>query len=279
MRRCGTDAFIYVNILHPIPRKEVCNMLKKVIAFQKLLLNSTSMNEVGVQSPQKMVSFIFVIFLVSIINNIIFSGNVIFMPILLPAVSVFMVNMIINGSVRLFETVPVSRKFTVFNIFLLSIIIIFIGYIAMWIISVAFVGVILGLFCLFDPQGINQSPPPTVVHQVIDTTKGNLLMLFVLIIILFVGTAISFIKNRKARLASFVGFSVMGYALLFFLKLCMPVSPNSNKVEFIESFSIMPGANTILLCVAVGAVILSLVSIFAGYKLYIKSQAAPTAAI
>jgi len=49
----------------------------------------------------------------------------------------------------------------------------------------------------------------------------------------------------------------------------MPISPNYDKVEFLESFSIMPQANTILFCVAIAAVIICITSIFMGYDLYV----------
>ena len=167
------------------------------------------------------------------------------------------------------KTVPVNRQYTVLNIFLLSIVIIFIGYFLACIVTLGFAGVIFGILYIVYPQGFNQSPPESAVHQIIDTTKGNMLMLCILLLILFVGVAITFIKNKKLRLSSFTGFATVGYGLLFFLKSFMPISPNSDKVEFLESFSIMPQANTILICVAISIVMVFIVSGFMGYKLYV----------
>ena len=149
---------------------------------------------------------------------------------------------------------------------------------AVFIFSSTFIGLILGIAYVAAPQGFSESPPASAVPQLIDTTKGDLLMLCILVIILFAGTAITFISNKKIRLLSFAGFVSIGYGFLFFLKLHMPITPNSNKVEFLQSFSIMPQGNTILICVAITAVTICIISIFIGYKLYVlKSDNAQTA--
>ena len=217
--------------------------------------------------------YIFGIFVMSFMNIFIFSGNTgstnsIF-PIALPVVSVWMINRILYGGHKLFETVPVSRKYVLLNIFLLSIVIIYIGYMAVLIFGAASVGLVIGVLYLVAPQGFNQSPPASAVHQTIDITRGNMLMLCVLVIILFGGIAITFIRNKKMRLSSFAGFATIGYGLIIFLKINLPISPNSDKVEFLESFSVMPQGNTILFYVAIAAVIICITSILMGYNLYV----------
>ena len=144
--------------------------------------------------------------------------------------------------------------------------------------STTLIGLILGIAYVVAPQGFSESPPASAVPQLIDTTKGDLLMLCILVIILFAGTAITFIISKKIRLLSFAGFVTIGYGSLFFLKLNMPIAPNSDKVEFLQSFSVMPHGNTILICVAIAAVIICVTSIFMGYNLYVlKSNYAQTA--
>jgi type IV secretory pathway VirB2 component (pilin) len=248
-------------------------MLKKLIAYQRLLLNSSTPMGTNSQNTSNGLLFVFGIFALVFINISIFSGNtsstVTMLPIALPVVSVWMINRILYGGHGLFETVPVSRKYIVLNVFLLSIVIIFIGYIIVSIFSVVLVGLLFGVLYIVNPQGFNQSPPEAAVHQIIDTTKGDILMLCILVIILFTGIAITFLKNKKLRRISFAGFAAIGYGLLVFLKLNMKVSPNSDKVEFIESFSIMPQGNTILSCIAIAAVIIFISSAFMGYYLYV----------
>jgi type IV secretory pathway VirB2 component (pilin) len=246
--------------------KEVINMLKKLIAYQRLLLSSMPPTEIN----SKKLLYVFVIFAM---NMFIFSGNTSsandIAPVIFPIISVWMINKILYRCQGLFETVPVSRKYIVLNIFLLSIVIIFASYILASIVGLVLAGLVFGFLYLVYPQGFNQSPPQSAVHQIIDTTQGNMLMLCILVIILFVGVAITLIKNKRHRQIAFAGFATIGYGLLLFLKFSMPISPNTGKVEFVESFSIMPQGNTILLCTAIAAVVIIITSVFVGYNLYV----------
>ena len=211
-------------------------------------------------------------------NLFIFFGNTIstnsILPFALPIISIWMINRLLYGEHRLFETVPVSRKYTILNIFLLSVVIIIIVYLLYMVSIAVLLGIIFGIPYLVNPHGFSKSPPEPAFTQIINTTKGDLLMLCVLVIILFAGVAITFIKSKKLKLSSFAGFTVISYGLLVFLKHNMPISPSSDKVEFLESFSIMPQANTILLCVSFAAIIICIASVFMGYRLYVgKSNA------
>ncbi|APC41440.1 hypothetical protein [Clostridium estertheticum] len=248
-------------------------MLKKLITFQKLLINSMPPININSKNTSEKMRYGLGAFAMFLMNMLIFTGNTSssndVTPILFPVISIWMINRMLYSDQRLFETVPVSRKYTVLNVFLLSIILIFILYIAVSIVGSAFVGILFGFLYLVYPQGFSQSPPEPAVHQIINTTKGNMLMLYILVIVIFAGVAITFIKNKKLRLTSFAGFAIIGYGLLFFLKLTMPISPITGKVEFLESFSIMPHAGTILLFVAIATIIISITSVLIGYKLYV----------
>lgn len=240
-------------------------MLKKLVAFQRILLNSTPPISDNSQKPFKVLLYVLAIFMMVFMNMFIFFGNTMstnsILPIALPIISIWMINRILYGDNKLFETIPVSRKYTVLNIFLLSIVIIFIGYLIYLFTMVVLIGIIFSIAYIVNPKGINQSPPESAAHQIINTTKGDMLMLCILVIILFVGITITFIKNKKLRFGSFATFAIIGYGLLTFLKLSMKVSPNSDKVEFLESFSVMPQANTILICTAIFAVIICITSV------------------
>ncbi|MBZ9688632.1 hypothetical protein G9F72_020105 [Clostridium estertheticum] len=244
-------------------------MLKKFIAYQKLLLNSTPPIDMTWKNPLEILLYFSCIFAVVFMTIYIFSGNAIFtsgnLIIILPMVSIWMINRILNGRNRLFETVPVTRRYTVINIFLLSIIIIFIGFLLYWFSIIALFGLIFGIAYLLNPQSIT-SPPETTVTQM---AKGDLLMVCIFVIILASGIAITFIKNKKLRLSCFAAFTTIGYGLLFTLKFSMPVSSDLGNVEFLESFSIMPQANTILIFVATSTIIICIASGFIGYKLYV----------
>lgn len=251
-------------------------MLKKIIAYQQLLLNSIPSIDMNSKNSWEKIRFVFAALIMYVINMFLFTGNKSslndIIPILFPVISVWMINRILYRGHRLFETVPVSRKYIVLNIFLLPIVIIIILCILAFISGLVFAGFLFGFLYLVAPQSFNQSPPASAMHQIIDTTKGNILMLCILLIIVFAGVAITFIKNKKLRISSFAGFATIGYGLLFFLKFNMPISPISDKVEFLESFSIMPEANTILFCTAISAVVICITSVYMGYTLYVSKS-------
>lgn len=229
-------------------------MLKKLITYQRLLLNSTP------------------ICIMIFMNFFIFMGTELHanttLVIILPVVSLWMINRILYGNYRLFDTVPVSRKYTLLNVFLLSIVISVIGYLMFCISIIVLVGLLVGLFTIFSPKNITQTPPEVVLN-IIDKTKGNLLIVCIFLIIVFIGVAITLIKNKKVRYLSFAAFSIIGYSLLYLLKIILPISPVTGEVEFLDSFSIMPQSNTILICVAIATLILSTTSVFIGYRLYV----------
>ncbi|MBU3183824.1 hypothetical protein [Clostridium estertheticum] len=248
-------------------------MIKKLIAYQKLLLNSNppfpSVPPTFFNVLLYCLAFVIIVFM----NISLFIGDTMssstFIPFTLPIIILWMINRIFHGDPRLFESVPVSRKYVALNMFLLPIVMIFIMYIMIYISGAVLIGTIIGIISLTSSQGTIKLPAESILQQVIDTTKGDMLMLCILLITVFVGVAITFIKNKKLRLTIFAGFATIVYGLLFFLKLTMPISPITGKVEFLESFSIMPHAGTILLFVAIATVIISITSVLIGHKLYV----------
>jgi hypothetical protein len=244
-------------------------MLKKFISYQRLLLNSTPPIDMSSKNPLEILLYFSFIFTVVFMTIYVFAGNAIFtsdnLVIILPMVSIWMINRILNGNKRIFETVPVTRRYTVINIFLLPIIIVLIGFLMYWFSILAILGIIFGIAYLLNPQSIT-SPPETAVTQM---AKGDLLLICVFVIILFGGIAITFIHNKKLRISSFAAFTIIGYGLLFSLKFSTTASSNIGSVEFLKSFSIMPQANTILIIVTITTVIICIASVFMGYKLYV----------
>lgn len=251
-------------------------MLNKIIAYQKLLLNSTPPFSSTLPSFFNLILYCLAFSIIVFINISLFFGDTLssntFLPFTLPIISIWMINRTLHGDCRLFETVPVSRKYVVLNIFLLSLLMTFIMYVLIFTFGAALIGIMIGIIFLTGSRGTNQLPADSALQQVIDTTKGDVLMLCVLLIILFVGIVIVLIRNKELRITSFAGLTVIGYGLLFLLKIKMPILPTTGKVEFLESFSIMPNASTILLCVVISTVMISITSVFIGYKLYVRKS-------
>jgi len=252
----------------------VFSILKRIIKFQRILLNSTPPFTMTPQNPLIAFLYFVVIFVMISMNIFIFTGTIVYanttLVIILPVVSIWMINRILYGDHRLFETMPVSRKYTLLNVYLLSIVISAIGYLMFCISIIGLVWLLVGLFTIFSPQNITSPPPSTTL--IIDTTKGDILILCIFLILIFGGVAITFIKRKKLRLLSFLGITPIVYGFLFLLKINLPISPTTGQVEFLESFSIMPSGNIILLCVAISAVIISIGSVFIGYNLYVTNS-------
>ena len=245
-------------------------MIKKIIAYQRLLLNSLSSDGIKMKSRFSILIYMFIVFIMVCMNIVLFFGDTgslgSFFYIGLPAVSVCFIDIIFYKGDRIFENVPVKRGFIVFNIFLFSIVITLILYLMLTVFTIALVWLLIGVFYIFLPSHISNTPPEAA-NQIIATAKANHLMLIVVVLILFVGTSIVFIKNKKIRISCFTLSSAIGYGLLFLLKINMPIS-NSGKIEFFESFTLMPSANTVLMGTALGTVLICFISAAAGYKLY-----------
>lgn len=250
-------------------------MLKKVFGYQRLLLNSILFNSSKIKNQHKLMIYYFIFIIMAFMNYVLFFGKAAslntFFYIALPVTTVCLINNIINNGERVFESVPVSRKFIVFNMFLFSIVLTAILYLLLNIFGIAFVWLLVGIMYMFFPSHIDKTPPE-ITNQIINTTKSNILMLIVVILILFLGTSIAFIKRWKTRAGYFTLFSALGYGLLFILKINMPISPTTQKIEFFESFSIMPSANTILLILALVAALVWYISIAFAYKIYCRKN-------
>lgn len=248
-------------------------MMKKIIAYQRLMLNTASMNNVeNLKQIKITIQLMFGIFTLIFMNDVIFGKNLPTLNTLffigLPGLCVWQINIIFNCKERLFELVPVSRKFTVANTFILTHVFVVIVCVA---IAVTLLGIggftTLMIFLLFS-DNIEEVPIESLTNVVIDTTKSNILMIIVIIIILFVGTAIVFIKNERPRSICYLVSAIVGYGLLYLLKLNLPISPNTGEVDFMESFAVMPEANIILTVVTVVGVVLCVGSVIFGNRMY-----------
>ena len=242
-------------------------MLKKLINYQRLLLNSLQPIDMTGKNPFQIFTPFIIVFAITFGFISIFSGatgfsissNSLF-TILFPIVIVWLVNSLLNGNHKLFETIPVSRKYIVLNMFLLSIFLTLFAF---------FLNIILGVIILAILYlWLHKNNLPLDPISIAPLTKGDTLMLLILVIILFAGTAITFIKNKKFRIASFTILVAIIYGFLMFLKSLMPISFTLDKLDFIRSFSIMPQANIILICVGTFTIMTCIISILAGYKLY-----------
>lgn len=236
-------------------------MLKRLYDFQKLFLRSTQPLS---HSPKTGLTFAAGVVLAVIMGQILPDA-----PFILAVGSIWMVNWILNNDKRLFEMVPVSRRFTVFNVYLAAVLVTTILTVCLWLFGLAFVGAIIGFFYIAMPQNISEAPPGFVApEQVIDTVQGNLLMVFLLIIFLCIGTTIAFIRSKKLRNWVYAIFATLSLALSVTVSILAPVSPSTGKVELTEVFSHYVPTTTALLGPGVLTVAIVVLSIYIGHRLY-----------
>ncbi|WP_207649333.1 hypothetical protein [Clostridium grantii] len=247
--------------------------MRKIIAYQKLMLKTANMNNVEDLNNKKLtIQLIFGIFILVFMNTTIFGKNLptlhTYFFIALPVMCLWQINSIFHYKERLFEFVPVSRKFTLLNTFIFTHVFVVITCVAIACVLLGMGGLITLLVFLLFSDNFEEVPIETLTNIVIDTTKSNILMLMVIIIILFVGTAIIFIKRKRLRNICYLISATIGYGLLYILKLNLPISPNTGEVDFMESFSVMAEANAILALVAGVGVVLCIGSVLFGNKMY-----------
>ncbi len=241
-------------------------MLKKVIAYQKLFLNSVPSIYQNINSPSKTILTITIAAFASFMLAFLLDGaNT---TIALPIVSIWMVNRNFNGDQPLFDMVPVSRRFIVFNIYLSAIFLVIVAFLTFWLMGMAFFGVIFGAFYIFNPESIETDSVNHTLDDTLTTLQGDMFMGLMLIIILFIGITIIFIRNKRIRNSSFIGMFAVIYGMLSFLKSIMPVSPVSDQLTFMESLSVMPQINELLVGMSIATLLIVPLSVYAGYKLY-----------
>jgi hypothetical protein len=240
-------------------------MLRKIFNYQKLMYSSIPSPNLFQNNKAILAGLFFVMIVLSMTTSL-FEGNLFTtysgLAFLMAVYSIWQINQILNGDQPLFKMVPVSRQFTVFNIYLASVSIVTITFIAVSLSGAAIVGIITVIAYLIAPQSF----PPEIVPADQLTAQGNVFMLLLLVITLFIGTTIAIIRNNRSRTGAYVAFFLLAYGLLAALKSVMPVSPNTGKVGFLVSLSLMPQANQLLMGVGIATLFIVPLSVYVGYK-------------
>jgi hypothetical protein len=238
-------------------------MLIKLVAFQKLFLNS-------IPSLDSFRPWTFAGPALGGVSLTFLLDGEFHVMILLAVVSVWMVNRNLNGDQRLFEFVPVSKRFTFVNVYLVAVVIVVSGYFSLLLLGWTIIGIIIGVAYIFQLQDVSQMLPVSFVPTV--NIQQSLFIFLLLAIILLVGTTISFVRNSRYRNGSYAAFFMLSYGLLSVLKSYMPPLPVQRKVVFMESLTIMPRINEILTGLSIATIIILPLSIYVGYRLYLSPQ-------
>jgi hypothetical protein len=222
-------------------------MLKKFNKYQQLLSCSTKFTSGKKRSkPTFFLTFIYMYILI-IFMIILGDGGFVFYPVVS---FLFAVYSVITSKNKLFEVIPVSKLYSLVNIYLYVFISIYVA------------NTLLFIFVMLNTQ--LDSPLPMNIF--VNDWKSILTMYCITSIIASISLPIFFIKlNSLRKLLTLSGIILIPLVLLLF-KNTLPVVTELDKVHFWESITLMPHYNEfilILLCV----VILT-ISMLISYKLY-----------
>jgi hypothetical protein len=241
-------------------------MLKKVIAYQQLFLNSVPSINQNINNPSKtLLTIVFYFFALFMLSRLLDGA---YIPIGLSIVSIWMINRNFNGDQPLFEMVPVSRRFIVFNVYLSAIFMVIVMFLTVWLMGLTLVGIIFGAVYIFSSESFGPDSFNRTSADTLTTLQGDLFMVLALIIVLFIGITIVFIRNKRYRNSAYIGLFAVIYGAFSFLKSFLPASPVTGQVNFMESLSVMPQFNELLMGVGIATLLIVPLSIYVGYRLY-----------
>jgi len=239
-------------------------MIKRIVSFQRVLLNS-----IGKISDNW--DMFIIIIVCAFLNPFVFYGSSYGSIYLI--LGLFMTYVAINGKSKLFKLMPVSTKFLVVNVFLTPILISVSTWFFASVIGFIFANLIaMGVFIATKGSNNVYAQSNLVVDPFLaqGEWKGLILVLLIFLIITFVCTAVSFLKRKKLRHIAIIATLSIGYGFLIILNKVMPVLPNEFPNSFAMEFANMPQANLILISLSIIALIIIPTSIWTGYKIYTK---------
>ena len=231
--------------------------IKKIWAFQKLI--SMSLNQAGFEIYEQRISgktgcgsYIWFFIFVSIFSSLIQNLGMFFFGF----IAVLSAYFSIQGRKKLFMLVPISRKFMIFNLYLMPLLSSILAFLVVEAFIILLVAVIWGIVLILKvPQdnATELSVSLTSVHAV-------LFCIMLLIISIFTFIAIAVIRRDKIRHVSIAVLSSIFIALSFWLKNALPqndiITIDLGFSCILPGFEKIPYVNMIL---AVTAVIMCII--------------------
>ena len=227
-------------------------MLKKLLNCQTLL--SYSPGIAGTKNSLKsdlFIVFIYVLFLFSL-SLILGAGGLVFCPMFFTLYAVYN---IVNSQNKLFEIVPVSKLYSLINIYLF----VFVKNLC-FTAGIALALILMGLSA--------QSTSALDMISLVNNWKAVLVIGCISTIIMCILLPVLFIRLnflRKILTASAVAFSIL--ALLLFENI-LHVATEFGTMHFLKSITITPHYNEILLISVCVCVVIIPISILISYRLY-----------
>ncbi|WP_353893648.1 hypothetical protein PRVXH_000402 [Proteinivorax hydrogeniformans] len=222
-------------------------MIRRFIAYQRLLLNSISTYNIKT------------IFLAGIILSFLMSFFGLDSLFVLPFFTLYMTYQIVEGHRKLYELVPVSSWYVVVSLFATALFMVLFAHVAMLLVVIMFMGGFMILAWLGGAE-IGMGGPTVSTATSVEST---LFMLLMVILILFIGTAIALIKNKKCKTVANISAFGLLIGFLYWLKISLPIDG-----DFYESFTVAPQADLLLTGLGMITVVAVPLSIVAGHRFY-----------
>ncbi|WP_350344055.1 hypothetical protein PRVXT_000426 [Proteinivorax tanatarense] len=226
-------------------------MIRRFIAYQRLLLNSSS----TYNTKTIFLAGLFIGFLIKF-----FGFDSLFM---LPFISLIIIHQIVEGHRKLYELVPVSSWYAVVSLFATALFMVLFVHVFILLVVIIFMGGFM-LLAWFGGAEIGMDGPTGPTFEATATSgESTLFMLLMVILILFIGTAIALIRNKKCKTVANISAFGLLMGFLYWLKISLPING-----DFYESFTVAPQADLLLIGFGVITVVAVPLSIIAGHRFY-----------
>lgn len=226
--------------------------MNKTINYQKLLGASFTLGETYDDSKHPIIKYVLALFIISlIISPRGQAGQFIFIILGYCLITIYY---IVNSSRKLYEIPPVSKLYTLLNIYLFTLITIF---------SFSFILMIGYLATYFSFDSIK------LLNNFISCFKGIILSLFLFLIISSVYIPTFFIKPLGIR-RLLILFETIIFKIL--LLIANNKLDNYNVQPFIKKIGDLSSYSRILTITLFMSIVIAPISIFISYKLYRKKE-------
>jgi hypothetical protein len=192
---------------------------------------------------------------------------------IMPALSLLLVYTIINSSSRVFELVPATKAYTVGNLFLFPVLFSLLVYLMLIVFGDGSLGIV-ALILLLTGHGKAAMSLFASAGDIGPALCGSTFILLVMLLAIFIITALSCIRNKKVRISAIAAFGICIYTWLYLLKVQITAVATVGFNDFFNGFGALPYANLLLLCTGAACVIALPVSVLMGMHLYKRRFAA-----
>ena len=230
-------------------------MLKTLWDYQKLLMNALGFRIIKSQRNSAFLR----LFIPIAISEILFTltdRTVIFFP---TTIALYLIYFIITSENRFFEIVPVSKKYTIFNIYLLVLLI-----------SISITAALLVLYLLlslFENFGFNTDTYIAIHTSIIDY-KISFQIVCIMVIIANIIIPLFFIRLKQLRIILLIFLIVFATIIFFSITTSLAVTPDSININLFQGIKTIPISGSISMLLMITSVVIIPLSMLISYRIY-----------